>query len=413
MDNNGADLGKVKELAKRIIDRLQRESTLSDGQQNTSALLLQHETLVSDTFSLVHNLIAELNTQEENSRSKKRKVISPSASRDKANDSFGDMDVEPQYCSNEQNFANLQKKLESMDQKLDTIMTGKRSSYAQVAGASGADFRRNENRGLPSAQRSVTLRGEKTEKGVKLSGETLKTMMYDLACVKDGASAMELKVRPMHLLVVVRSQAEAETVREQMEGIGIAVVPLGERAPHLVIPNVRTEEPTDTLVTKIIGLNPDLEIVNKEDFKVVARRKNNKTSTETLIVRTVLSTAWRFKNGGKIYLPGQRLTCFLDDEVLQCWNCRKLGHSSARCTATRYDKQTGTMCPRCGEVHLEQEPCKKGLSCSNCDNENKSRLRRPGAVPLDLKHASNDFKKCPTAKKMKDIIRSQIFGDSR
>ena len=118
---------------------------------------------------------------------------------------------------------------------------------------------------------------------------------------------------------------------KQMEGIGIVVVPLGERAPHLVIPNVRTEEPTDTLVTKIIGLNPDLEIVNPEDFKVVARRKNKKnkhwdSDSEDRVKHRLALQEWseRF-----IYLDRDSRASW-HDEVLQCWNCRKLGHSSAK-----------------------------------------------------------------------------------
>ena len=298
-----------------------------------------------------------------------------------------------------------------MNNKLDQLTGTNEDSYAKVLekaviNAKGSLFPQTE----PKPRiKTIAIMVEKKEQDIALSGETIRTKLLVLPIIRNGDVSVDIKCKPHHVILITRSASESDKIKGILSAENYKVKTVGDRLPQIVIPNVRTEDTEQQILSFLLKQNPEVfeDTVAPE---IVATKLNKQRNTKTYILKVGVTTAKRFERGRKVFLPGQFLNCVLDDQILQCFNCRRLGHTSARCERTKLIKSTGTMCPKCGIVHLETQPCKDPVCCSNCKMENESRNTKRNAGKLPTDHASNDFRKCPLAKKMKENIRIQVFG---
>lgn len=117
------------------------------------------------------------------------------------------------------------------------------------------------------------------------------------------------------------------------------------------------------------------------------------------------------KKSGRIYIKYHTHPVMVDDQLVQCWNCRAFGHISKKCAIDSRKGERNSLCPKCGELHPKDQKCSK-LSCINCKKLNDKNSRKPGWKPLDVVHSCDNLKVCPVAKKHRAYLMETIYGSS-
>lgn len=131
-----------------------------------------------------------------------------------------------------------------------------------------------------------------------------------------------------------------------------------------------------------------------------------------MIVKVPYSVARQIPpRGGKVFIQSESLVVVIDDMLLQCWNCRGFNHKSTSCPKPSHKGKPETLCPKCGEVHERSKSC-SNLRCSNCHKENIRRNLQPGDIGAhDTDHASDNYRECSVANRIRSSIRYTIYGE--
>lgn len=195
---------------------------------------------------------------------------------------------------------------------------------------------------------------------------------------------------------------------------------------------VLTEEPRYKLFKVPITVAKDaiveqIKIQNKENFagdlRVIHERVNKNKTTKTVTLEA--HYAGVVFEEATLFLGAEELRAVFDDRLVQCWTCRKLGHTSNKCRdseewrkAADESRQAGLelpprpsiMCPRCGERHPKGFVCVNPLRCTNCHRENGFGSKRgAGYEPLSTDHLSDDFKRCHIARRKREEFRRKFY----
>ena len=110
------------------------------------------------------------------------------------------------------------------------------------------------------------------------------------------------------------------------------------------------------------------------------------------------TTYEKISQTGNLFVNYDSCVVFDAIQVVRCYNCNELHHSSKTCN-------NPLSCPRCGQNH-EIKSCKsKTLTCSNCVKFNEKHENKVG-----VDHAAWDVKLCTVYKQACERIRNDILS---
>lgn len=249
---------------------------------------------------------------------------------------------------------------------------------------------------------------EKSQGEEKLTGKTLLDLLNDLPCIKNGPVGVEAIPKPDHLILKIRRTEECNLLTTELSNAGFIVKPLRKKFPQLKVLYVPNSINNTDFELDLKKKNVEFDL---EDVKVVGQRRNRKDeSTRTVILKVTNQIADKFiKKSGRIYLRHQTHPVILDDQLVQCWNCRAFGHTSSKCRNPPNKDSADSLCPKCGEIHSQNRVCTT-FSCTNCKKENEKFARNPNRKQLDIAHSSADYKKCGVAKRLRANLLATIYG---
>lgn len=335
-------------------------------------------------------------------QSKKRKDISSSSlsSMEKSPVNVRDAESSASKIGIEDVY-DLIKKCHSESMKAITDSSSK--SYAAVVSSPA----KNDARQTHKEANTVAFVVEKNSNGMPLPGSTVKKTLQLLPSIRDGNVGVNSIAKPNHVVCVVRDVVQAAFLQKDLNDENYKFRQLARRMPRIKIIGVETTMTDENFISSLKRKNEEF---NHDEVKVVGSRKSLRSKLwKSVIVEVPHHVAETIpKSGRKVYVCERRLIAVLDDPLVQCWNCRKFGHTTVTCRAESRKDSNETLCPRCGKVHGKNVVC-KDLCCSNCKAENDK--KKKGSNLLDTKHSSNNFKDCHVAKKLRGVLLARIFGD--
>ena len=321
----------------------------------------------------------------------------------------------------------IRQQLDRMEEKMnqvDTTINKKLYSSVAASNTSGAFTHK------PKYEKQITMIIRKDVDGVALSGPTIKQEVLNMKSVQSKVG-MQTVYKDKSAIITVRSDADAEILRNELKQGNYVISEKGTRMPQLKIVGIGSEAiQVEHLLESLLMKNQELGMT-KDNTSVVQILKKTRVGSDgkarlfqDAVIKVPHEVASRFQKGGKVYVFDRRCTVYLDDQVVQCYNCRKFGHPSKYCGSNKgrtIDSMPGTsqdhtvvppkLCPNCGESCGQGLNCKpQQKKCSNCEAENTKRRAHGRSDLLLTTHSSNDFKKCTVARQYKDMIRKQIFG---
>lgn len=284
-------------------------------------------------------------------------------------------------------------------------------SYAQAASFAHGNIGEGRRVPLPqqrSQSENVILVAEKSEGNTKMQGQTIKLLLQQSKSVSEGKVRMCSTVKPFSVVLNVQSPTEAEIIKTELSQKGYMVKNASKMLPQLKVTKVDPTMSKDEFVRYLKAMNP---LYQSEDVSVVAKSSPAKDRTEcTVVLRVPISVASQVpKSGGYVFIRESRLPVFADDPVVQCYNCRRLGHRSAKCREPPRRDAADTLCPNCGLIHAKNQACKT-FCCLNCKAENDKNRGSSRAVPLDTSHSSANLKVCPVAKRIRNVLLSKMYS---
>ena len=391
--------------------------------QSTKADVLQLIWKITSVFNIVVKETRDSRknkpTQVAPGQRQKRTRVNANLSPDMMADS-----MEPACCPA---LNTIRQQLDRMEEKMnqvDTTINKKLYSSVAANNASGPFIQK------PRYEKQITMIIRKDVNGVALSGPTIKQEVLNMKSVQSKVG-MQTVYKDKSAIITVRSDSEAELLRSELKSGNYVISEKGTRMPQLKIVGIGSEPvQSDNLLESLLAKNQELGMT-KDNTSVVQILKKTRIGSDgksrlfqDAVIKISHDVASRFQKGGKVYVFDRRCTVYLDDQVVQCYNCRKFGHPSKYCGSNRGKTTEGMpgtsqdatvippkLCPNCGESCGQGVACKpQQKKCSNCESENTKRRAHGRSDLLLTTHSSNDFKKCTIARQYKDMIRKQIFG---
>lgn len=253
------------------------------------------------------------------------------------------------------------------------------------------------------------------DKKSQRDGKTIRTMLSKIPLFKKGEVSISTRIKDKELLITCKNQMEATRVIDTLAQEDLSCGTY-ERRPLLKLfglaLEVRKEEIPELLFKQNQGTFPKMDCI-----KVVADKLNKDKSTRTIVLEVSREVAKEFiKPGKKLFIGPQRVSVIIDPQLVQCYHCRKFGHTTKVCKDladwnTKNPRDKGlNMCVNCGDRHQIGHQCEITPRCTNCAKENEWRTKRnKDAKLLAVNHRSSDFERCEIAKKRKKEIWDQIF----
>lgn len=317
-----------------------------------------------------------------------------------------DSPMSPEGIISRSDIQELKDFIEQCHDRTRGLLTGVKSYAGVLSGGNSQSWRSFPAKQVP--EQRIAIRVEKSDRGVKLKGKTIAETLSTIQCLNEGPIGVDTVQKPDHLILRVRSSDDCDLIKKELETAGCNVRILKKRFPQLKILHVPATTTDKELEDDLKRKNPEF---NNPEVKAVGARKNHKdASTKTVILQVTTDIADKYlKRSGRIYLKHQTHPVILDDQLVQCWNCRMFGHTAKHCDSQSTKNDINTLCPKCGEKHPKDRQCDT-YNCINCRRENEKGKNRPGRKPLDTKHSCNNFKACGVAKKYRDSVMSTIYG---
>jgi len=144
--------------------------------------------------------------------------------------------------------------------------------------------------------------------------------------------------------------------------------------------------PVDILLT-----DPEVTKELEQQGITLAHRRVNKTTNKpteyvTIFVKSKQALNQLINNKLKLALCRYRVS--VDEKIIQCFKCQKVGHTAANCT-------NPTICLRCGGDHSHKD-CTAELKCANCQGQHaacarKCPLLKPAPKPTQATKTTNQL----------------------